>query len=204
MRKRNFFPQNRGYTLADLIGYRFEYLIQNKYPFLTWNNRGSNLSDFSYKDFHLEAKGQCVKYGGRIKPDQVNTFRDLDKPVFYIYGWHSQTGLTKMKKSLVTTMVAQLQFWDLCLVDNALIEKFFAQEQRFAKKQKENGDNHYCVIKPRHFRQIASNALIKRGGEMVNAHDFYGLNPSEWVFNEQNGIKILVRKNRVSLIGCLI
>lgn len=204
MQKRSFCPAHRGYTLADLVGYKFEYDIQGKYPFLVWNHRGSTLPDFSCRDFHLEAKGQCEEYGGRIKPDQVTNFGELDKPVFYMYGWHSQTGLSKMKKPLVVRIVAQMQFGDLCLVDNALIEKFFEKEQRFSKKQKVNGDNHYCVIKPRHFKQIATDALIERGGAMIHAHTFYGINPAEWTFDEINGIQILVRNNLVSVINPLV
>lgn len=194
----------RGITLSDLIGYRFEYFIHTKYPFLTWNQRRSNLPDFSCDDFHLEVKGQCKVYGGRIQPDQVEKFRLLDKPVFYMYGWHSQIGLSKMRKSTMVRTVARMDFRDLCLIDNFLIERFFDKEQRYSKKQKVNGDNHYCVLKPRHIRDIITNAEVERKGKLVRTHTFYRLNVAELDFTKVNEIQLLTRKALKPLVTRLV
>ncbi len=195
---------SRGNTLADLIGYRFEYLIHHKYPFLDWNQKGSNLPDFSCNEFHLEVKGQCAYYGGRIKPYQIESFKTLKEPVFYIYGWHSQKGLSKMRKAVVVRNVAQMEFKEFCLIENLLIEKFFAKEQRHSKAQRKNGDNHYCILKPRHLRDIRLNSEVERNGVIVRTHDFYGLDSNEWNFDMLNGIQLLIRKSSLPNVARLV
>jgi len=191
-------------TLADAIGYTFERRLQYRYPFLRHNERGSNLPDFTADGFYLEAKGHCYEYGGRIHWDQLEKFHGLVKPIFYMYGRHKVYGLSRMPKALSFDTATKLRFDNLCLVDNALIEPFFAMEQRFSKKRGENIDEHYCVFKPRHDRQIIGNDLIRRGDELVQAHEFYGINADEWDFSKVNDIQLLVLKEHRQLIEQLI
>lgn len=190
----------RGSTLTDAIGYAFEWQLKREYPFLEPIPKGSNLSDFRTNHFYLEAKAGCYYYGARIKPTQVDKFSRLNEPVFYAFGFHNVQGLARMKKSIAFRCVADLRFDELFLVNNSLVNLFFKMEQRFSKKRGENIDEHYCVVKPRHFRQISNNELIERNGREVRAHDFYGINSSAWYFGELRGMQILAPKSMVEVL----
>ena len=166
--------------VSDAVGLIYEDRLKDQFPELKRTQR-LNHPDFTAGTFYVEAKAGYRDYGVRFKRYQVEEFQKLDKPTIYALGFHAFPRLMqfkgrKNKRRLVQTMMRLLTFPEEYVISDQVVQTVWNQERRTSSKGFE-----YCTAKRRFFEQMIRGGLIVRNGAEHDTHEYYGINPDDFV-----------------------
>jgi hypothetical protein len=176
-------------TICTIIGSSFEIQLQRQFPEFKTSRAASTdcraiLPDFETPSFFVEAKAGNADYGFRLKKYQIDGFAKLDRSTSYVIGFHTTKGLlTFLEKRnrnwMIKYCLNHLQFDQMFFVSQLLTEKLWDKEMRVSKKS----GVEYCVIKPRHFRNIIENTPFKRQEVTCLPEEYYGIDRRDFVLS---------------------
>jgi hypothetical protein len=176
-------------SIQTLVGKRFESILQEKYPGLSYVGDIKNrIPDFEHPLFYAEAKVSFFEHGyaSHLKQYQIEGFKEFEKtkPVLYLVGFHnfenamkrlSRLSRVEREKKLAERMNVVL----LYVVDNGTITKIWKKRNYICKK----GHIRDCTLRESHLRQIVENSgIVVKGGNYF-AREYYGVPSSGYSFS---------------------
>lgn len=179
--------------VSDALGERYQEILEEDFPdFVRIRNPGPSINpDFHSPVGYIEAKCGNQAWGAQLKGFQVQGFKWLrDRPLVYAVGFHNFNhagerigGKPDDHKMHVLRREMGIPF--TYFVTQKVIDAIWDKEHKIAK----NEGRIYCVLKRGILESIIRNREIRRGGEKLMTHRFYGLNLKR--FNMQSPCAIL-------------
>ncbi len=175
-------------SVHNLIGERFENILQRIYPELKRTNGNVRVPDFETDDFYLEAKVTFFDpaYYAQLHEYQIDSFKILNKtkPVLYVIGVHnfekSMIKLSGLPDRAIRLKLARSMHVDkIIIVDNATIERFWKKNNKLNDLE----TIRYCGVRASHLHRIIENKTLKAEGVEIPARKYYGVQSKDYLFS---------------------
>lgn len=164
--------------LSDCVGDWFEEILRKQLPELKKvRDRNEILPDFSCPIFDAEAKAGYWEYGAQLKEFQVEGFNPNGKPIIYLIGYHSISGLRALTQNMDEEEMDALlenkgEMHSAYAVSNDIIKRIWGKEHKISKRDKQRI---YFSVRPRHLDAIIYNKSFERVGVRHMPSRWYGI-----------------------------
>ncbi len=178
--------------ISDIIGERFEEMLQEHFPDFERTSENPFQPDFLVNGkFLVEAKTGFFEYGVQPKVYQVEAFQNHQLPVIYALGYHNFERVLKRLSHLthrkrVNLLRKEMGIVSLYFISDNILRNIWHREEKVPES---NPNWHYCDLRARFLEGIVNNAKIRRSGIEYRAREWFGVKARDFILRSpENGV----------------